>query len=82
MALVGRFVKADAVGAGGRTHTARLVVRIKVEAANQVDGLIIEVLEVVDGSLLRSATQDAGERRGSAPNRLHPGVVVVAAFET
>jgi len=82
MALVGRLIEADAVGTRGCTHATGLLVWVKVETANQIDGFIVKVLEVVDRSLLRSATQDAGKGRGGAPDRLHPGVVVLTAFKT
>ena len=32
-------------------------------------------------TLLRSATENTGERRSASPYRFHPGVVVLSAFE-
>lgn len=53
MTMVCRLVEADTVRTGSGTNTARLLVGVELQVADEVAGLVVEVGEVLSCRLLQ-----------------------------
>lgn len=52
MSMIGGLVESDAVSTRGSSYTARLVIGVELEVANEIARMVVEAGEVLRGRLL------------------------------